>query len=78
MTSINGTPTAVTMGAVMAGVIVIAAALLVLVRRSWARTALEEAESVVADAHASQDLAAAPEVLAAPPAVPKTPEVATR
>ena len=51
LTSINGTPTAVSMAAVMAGVIVIAAVLLVAVRRSWARTALEEAESVVAGAH---------------------------
>ncbi|WP_456786276.1 multidrug effflux MFS transporter [Cellulomonas sp. P5_C5] len=77
LTSINGTPTAVTMGAVMAGVIVIAAALLVLVRRSWARTALEEAESVVAKAHAAHDLVAAPEVPTAR-AARVTPEVATR
>ncbi|MDQ0372477.1 multidrug effflux MFS transporter [Cellulomonas humilata] len=61
LTSINGTPTAVSMAAVMAGVIVIAAVLLVAVRRSWARTALEEAESVVAGAHTSLDLVAAPE-----------------
>ncbi|WP_082515637.1 multidrug effflux MFS transporter [Cellulomonas sp. Leaf395] len=52
LTSINGTPTAVSMGAVMAGVIVIAAVLLVAVRRSWARGALDEAEGVVAAARA--------------------------
>ena len=38
LTSIAGEPTAVTMGAVMAGVIVVAAVLLVLVRRSWAHS----------------------------------------
>lgn len=77
LTSINGTPTAVTMGAVMAGVIVVAAVLLVLVRRSWTRTAIEEAESVVAAAHASQEPVAAADVPAHPAAL-VTPEVATR
>jgi DHA1 family bicyclomycin/chloramphenicol resistance-like MFS transporter len=56
LTSIGGTPTAVTMGAVMAGVIAIAALLLVAVRRSWARgRATEDAlvleESATAPAH---------------------------
>jgi len=77
LTSINGTPTAVSMAAVMAGVIVIAAVLLVLVRRSWARSALDEAESVVADARASLDLVAAPE-LRNDLVAQVTPEVATR
>lgn len=77
LTSLNGTPTAVTMGAVMAGVIVVAAVLLVLVRRSWTRTAIEEAESVVAAAEASRDLVTAPEVSTSRTAR-VTPEVAAR
>jgi DHA1 family bicyclomycin/chloramphenicol resistance-like MFS transporter len=71
LTSINGTPTAVSMGAVMAGVIVIASILLVAVRRSWTRGALDEAQSVVAAA----ERAAAPDV-EADPAVVRSPEVA--
>lgn len=71
LTSINGTPTAVTMGAVMAGVIVVAAVLLVLVRRSWARGAVEEAEHVVAAAEREHRVPTAQRVHgAAPDAVP--------
>lgn len=77
LTSINGTPTAVTMGGVMAGVIVVAAVLLVLVRRSWTRTALEEAERLVAAAPTSRVPVAAAEVPTGPAPV-GTPEVATR
>jgi DHA1 family bicyclomycin/chloramphenicol resistance-like MFS transporter len=44
VTSIGGEPTVVTMTAVMAAVIVIAAVLLVAVRRSWARGPVVEAE----------------------------------
>ncbi len=51
LTSIAGTPTAVTMGAVMAGVIVIAAALLVAVRRSWARRLVDGADRREPAAH---------------------------
>ncbi|GEL98953.1 multidrug effflux MFS transporter [Cellulomonas terrae] len=77
LTSVNGTPTAVTMGGVMAGVIVVAAVLLVLVRRSWTRTAIEEAERVVAAARTSPDLVDAPDVPSSRTAR-ATPEVAAR
>lgn len=50
LTSLGGTPTPVTMAAVMAGVIVVASILLVAVRRSWARGPVAEAELVVAAA----------------------------
>jgi MFS transporter, DHA1 family, multidrug resistance protein len=48
LTSLGGTPTAVTMAGVMAGVIVIAAILLVAVRRSWARRPVAEPELALA------------------------------
>ncbi len=50
VTSLGGEPTAVTMSAVMAGVILVAAVLLVAVRRSWSRGPVAEAEDVVAAA----------------------------
>jgi DHA1 family bicyclomycin/chloramphenicol resistance-like MFS transporter len=55
LTSLGGEPTAVTMGAVMAGVIVVAAALLVAVRRSWARATVEEAQAAVSGAEPAED-----------------------
>lgn len=61
LTSLGGTPTAVTMGGVMAGVIVISTILLVAVRRSWARGPVAEAESVVSAASTREsDVALAP------------------
>ncbi|WP_315098762.1 multidrug effflux MFS transporter [uncultured Cellulomonas sp.] len=54
VTSLGGRPTAVTMGGVMAGVIVVAAVLLLAVRRTWARGAVEQAEQVVATAERSE------------------------
>ncbi|MBO3085289.1 multidrug effflux MFS transporter [Cellulomonas fengjieae] len=60
VTSLGGEPTAVTMGAVIAGVIVVAALLLVLVRRSWARRPVEEARAVPRDPAPVDELDAVP------------------
>ena len=50
VTSLGGSPTVVTMGGVMAGVIVIASVLLLAVRRSWARGAVQDAEDLATSA----------------------------
>lgn len=60
VTSLAGEPTAVTMAAVIAGVIVVAALLLVLVRRSWAHRPVEEARAVPRDPAQVDELDAVP------------------